>query len=379
MLKIDIYWDLRATIPERHTGVGQHVIEVLNGLRARSDVDVRVLLAKDQVTLWQAQSQAHGWASLQIVVLPLSNKGNRLLYGITSMWSLDRICAGRDLVYAPMELILGLNRIPFVNTIHGIPYFEPSLTLKRYGSARYRWERIKQAWFLRRCRQRCRLSLSVSDYLKDQLVNRFRFDPADLYTVYNGAGEAFFGPPKTGSATPLKQRLRFLSVGGANAFDGGAALVQVARVLQREMPEAELWIAGDRHEQPWVGQLRAMDNVLWHGFLSSEHLAIEMQRASALLYVPAVESFGIIGVEAMALGLPIVARQSTALPEVLADAAVWIDPDNPASVIQGLKAVVEDEALREQLIVKGRARAERYRWSSVVTRVLKGFQQVVGD
>jgi len=128
-----------------------------------------------------------------------------------------------------------------------------------------------------------------------------------------------------------------------------------------------------------VGQLRGMDNVLWHGFLSSEHLAIEMQRASALLYVPAVESFGIIGVEAMALGLPIVARQSTALPEVLAGAAVWIDPDNSASVIQGLKAVVEDEALREQLIVKGRARAERYRWSSVVTRVLKGFQQVVGD
>ena len=81
----------------------------------------------------------------------------------------------------------------------------------------------------------------------------------------------------------------------------------------------------------------------------------------------------------MALGLPIVARQSTALPEVLADAAVWIDPDNPASVIQGLKAVLEDEALREQLIVNGRARAERYRWSSVVTRVLKGFQQVVGD
>jgi glycosyltransferase involved in cell wall biosynthesis len=374
MLKIDIYWDLRYTIPERHTGVGQHVIEVLNGLRARSDCDLRVLLAKDQVVLWEAQYEAHGWASLEVVVLPLSNKGNRFLHGVTSIWSLDSICAGRDLVYSPMELLLGLKRIPFVNTIHGIPYFEKSLPSHMYRAAFCRWERIKQAWFLRRCRQLCSLSLPVSDYLKDQLVDRFQFDPASLHTVYNGAGDCFFEPSRAGRASPFKRRPRFLSVGGANAFDGGAALVRIARLLLREMPEAKILIAGDRHQQPWRRQLGAMNNVVWHGFLSSERMVIEMQRASALLYVPAVESFGIIGVEAMALGLPIVARPSTALPEVLGDAAVWIDPDNPASVIQGLKAVVEDEVLREALIVKGRQRAERYRWSNVGERVITGFQ-----
>jgi glycosyltransferase involved in cell wall biosynthesis len=377
MLKIDIYWDLRSTIPERHTGVGKHVIEVLNGLRARSDCVLRVLLAKDQVVLWAAQSEAHGWAALEVVVLPLTNKGNRFLYGLTSTWSLDRICAGRDLVYSPMEMLLGLKQIPFVNTIHGVPCFEKSLPRHVYQSARFRWERVKQAWFLRRSRQLCRLSLPVSDYLSDQLVDRFQFDPAMLHPVYNGAGDCFFESPPAGRASTAKRRPRFLSVGGANAFDGGAALVRIARVLQREMPEAKLWIAGDCHREPWRRQLRAMDNVVWHGFLSSERMIVEMRRASALLYVPAVESFGIIGVEAMALGLPIVARPSTALPEVLGDAAVWIDPDNPASVVQGLKAVVEDEPRREELIATGRQRAQRYRWSNVVERVIAGFQRAL--
>jgi len=379
MIKIDIYWDLRATIPERHTGVGQHVIEVLNGLFARSDCDLRILLAKDQVELWKAQSKAHGWETLDTVVLPLSNKGNRLLYGLTSIWSLDAICAGRDLVYSPMELVLGLKRIPFVNTIHGIPCFETSLPAEWYHSNRCRWERLKQGWFLRRCQQLCRLSLPVSDYLKEQLQERFKFAPARLHPVYNGAKECFFQQPDGGSAAPFKRRPRFLSVGGANGFDGGEDVVRIARLLEREMPDAKIWIAGDRHKDPWERQLRGMNNVVWHGFLSSERMIDEMRRASALLYVPAVESFGIIGVEAMALGLPILAKPNSGLPEVLGDAALWIDPQDPESVMQAVTSVVADESLREALIAKGRKQAERYRWSHVVERVVESFKSVTSS
>ena len=376
-MKIDIYWDLRATVPERHTGVGQHVIEVLNGLVARSDCDLRILLAKDQVDLWKAQSKVYSWETLDTVVLPLSNKGNRLLYGITSMWSLDSICAGRDLVYSPMEMILGLKHIPFINTIHGIPCFEQSLPARVYRSRVYRWERLKQAWFLRRCQQLCRLSLPVSDYLKDQLQQRFKFVPETLHPVYNGAKECFFQQSPTGSAAPLKRRPRFLTVGGANGFDGGEDLVRIANLLAHEMPDAQVLIAGDRHEEPWHTQLRSMSNVTWLGFLSSTRMIEEMQCASALLYVPAVESFGIIGVEAMALGLPILAKPNSGLPEVLGDAALWLDPQAPESVMQAVTSIVAEESLREELIAKGRRQAERYRWSSVVERVIESFKSII--
>jgi glycosyltransferase involved in cell wall biosynthesis len=379
MPKIDIYWDLRATDPARHTGVGQHVIEVLNGLLARGDCDLRVLLAKDQTELWDVQSKAFGWQALEMVVLPLSNKGNRLLYGLTSAWSLDGICAGRDLVYSPMELILGLKRIPFMNTIHGMPCFEKSLPLGIYNSPRYRWERLKQAWFFRRCRQLCSMSFPVSDYLEQRLVQRFKFDAAKLHPVYNGAADSFFVSLEKEDPTHHEERPRLLSVGGANAFDGGAHLVQVARILEREMPGAKIWIVGDRHEEPWSRQLRSMPNVVWHGFLSSDRMIEAMRRATALLYVPAVESFGIIGVEAMATGLPVLAKQSPPLSEVMGDAACWFSPEDASDVLRCVTEVSSDISYREELIQKGRKRAERYRWSHVVERVVEGFQSVLSD
>jgi glycosyltransferase involved in cell wall biosynthesis len=379
MPKIDIYWDLRATIPERHTGVGQHVIEVLNGLMARGDVDLRVLLAKDQTELWDVQSKAFGWQALEVVVLSLTNKGNRLLYGITSLWSLDRICAGRDLVYSPMEMVLGLKRIPFVNTIHGIPCFEKSLPVSLYNSPRYKWERLKQAWFFRRCRQLCSMSFPVSDYLGNRLVQRFNFDAAKLHPVYNGAADSFFESQEKESATQNQERPRLLSVGGANAFDGGADLVQIARILDQEMPGAKIWVAGDRHEEPWNSQLRSMSNVAWHGFLSSERMIEEMRSATALLYVPAVESFGIIGVEAMAIGLPVLAKKSAALSEVMGDAACWFSPEDASDVLKCVTEVSSNSSFREELIQKGRQQAKRYRWSNVVERVVEGFQSVLSD
>lgn len=379
MTKVDIYWDLRATVPDRHTGVGQHVIEVLNGLVARSDCELRILLAKDQVDLWKAQSKVYSWETLDTVVLSLSNKGNRLLYGITSFWSLDAICEGRDLVYSPMELVLSLKRIPFVNTIHGIPCFEQSLPARVYRSRVYRWERLKQAWFLRRCQQLCRLSLPVSDYLKEQLQQRFKFAPERLHPVYNGAKECFFQQQDGGSAAPFKQRPRFLSVGGANGFDGGEDLVRIALLLEREIPNAKIWIAGDRHEEPWNRQLRSMPNVVWHGFLSSERMVEKMQSATALLYVPAVESFGIIGVEAMAIGLPVLAKKSAALSEVMGDAACWINPEDASDVLRSVTEISSDSTLRRELIQKGRQQAKRYRWSYVVERVVAGFQSVLSN
>lgn len=379
MPKIDIYWDLRATIPERHTGVGQHVIEVINGLRARDDFDLRVLLANDQIQLWTAQAEAFGWQTLEVVVLPLTNKGNRLLYGVTSIWSLDRICEGRDMVYSPMEMILGLKRIPFLNTIHGIPCFENSLPVSLYNSPLYRWERLKQAWFFRRCRQMCSVSFLVSDYLENRLVQRFGFDPAKLHSVYNGAADSFFEFQDKESSTHNKKNPRLLSVGGANAFDGGADLVRVARILEQEMPTAKILIAGDRHEEPWDHQLRSMPNVAWHGFLSSDRMVEEMRRSTALLYVPSVESFGIIGVEAMAIGLPVLAKKSAALSEVMGDAACWINPEDASDVLRSVTEISSDSTLRKELIQKGRQQAKRYRWSHVVERVVVGFQSVLSN
>ena len=375
MLKIDIYWDLRATNPIRYTGVGKHVIEVVSYLATQVEFDVRILLAKDQRGLWEEQSRAYKWQGLRIQVLPFSNKFGRVISGLTSFWSLDAICSGRDVVYSPMEMLLVLKKIPFINTVHGIPCFEKALPKATYSSYLYRLERFKQRWFFRRCIQRCALSISVSNYLKLQLVNRFHFNPKKVKIVYNGADESFFAPEDCHDVGN-NSSLRLLTVGGANAFDGGERLVELARFLAKEMPEVQIRIAGDRHEEPWLSQLRSLPNIVFLGFLQPDDLITEMACSSALLYLPTVESFGIIGVEAMAVGLPIFAQKSPPLMEVLDDAPCWIDVKDPEHFLQNFQKLLADDVLRTEYASKGRLIAERFRWRNVVQLVAESLNTV---
>lgn len=374
MLKVDLYWDLRSSLPERHTGVGKHVINVISGLLAQADIDLRVLLAKDQKAMWSLQEEAYGWGSLTNQALPFSNKMGRLRFAASALPSIEQLCRSRDVIYSPMELLLSTGKVPYVNTIHGIPSFEDSIGKAIYASRALKIERAKQAWFFRRSRSLCRKSFVVSDYLKQHLVSRLQFAPDFLEVVYNGADEIFFDTEVL-QATECSDAT-LLVVGGINALDGAANLLTVARLLKKERPSVKIRIVGDRHESPWYEKMAQMHNVVFCGFLDSADLLLEMKRSAALLYLPAVESFGIIGVEAMACGLPIIACRSTSLPEVLGDAPFWVDIDQPKIVLEAVDTILGSPVARNRYVEAGYEQAAKFHWVNVASNVVSGLQRI---
>ena len=374
MLKVDLYWDLRSSLPERHTGVGKHVINVISGLLAQADIDLRVLLAKDQKAMWSLQKEAYGWGSLTNQALPFSNKMGRLRFTASALPSIEQLCRSRDVIYSPMELLLSTGKVPYVNTIHGIPSFEDSIGKAIYASRALKIERAKQAWFFRRSRSLCRKSFVVSDYLKQHLVSRLQFAPDFLEVVYNGADEIFFDTEVL-QATECSDAT-LLVVGGINALDGAANLLTVARLLKKERPSVKIRIVGDRHESPWYEKMAQMHNVVFCGFLDSADLLLEMKRSAALLYLPAVESFGIIGVEAMACGLPIIACRSTSLPEVLGDAPFWVDIDQSNIVLEAVDTILGSPVARNRYVEAGYEQAAKFHWVNVASNVVSGLQRI---
>jgi len=374
MLKVDLYWDLRSSLPERHTGVGKHVINVISGLLAQADIDLRVLLAKDQKAMWSLQKEAYGWGSLTNQALPFSNKMGRLRFAASALPSIEQLCRSRDVIYSPMELLLSTGKVPYVNTIHGIPSFEDSIGKAIYASRALKIERAKQAWFFRRSRSLCRKSFVVSDYLKQHLVSRLQFAPDFLEVVYNGADEIFFDTEVL-QATECSDAT-LLVVGGINALDGAANLLTVARLLKKERPSVKIRIVGDRHESPWYEKMAQMHNVVFCGFLDSADLLLEMKRSAALLYLPAVESFGIIGVEAMACGLPIIACRSTSLPEVLGDAPFWVDIDQSNIVLEAVDTILGSPVARNRYVEAGYEQAAKFHWVNVASNVVSGLQRI---
>jgi glycosyltransferase involved in cell wall biosynthesis len=98
------------------------------------------------------------------------------------------------------------------------------------------------------------------------------------------------------------------------------------------------------------------------GYVSNQRRA-ELYAGASLLVLPSLdEGFGLPALEAMALGVPVVASSRGALPEVLGDCGILIDPANVRDLADALEAVTTDPDLAARLRDAGIARAGRFNW-----------------
>lgn len=97
-----------------------------------------------------------------------------------------------------------------------------------------------------------------------------------------------------------------------------------------------------------------------------------------LLVLPSFEEgFGIPALEAMTVGVPVVAARRGALPEVLGDAGILVDPLDSADIAAGLRRLFTDDALAADCTARGLSRAGRYRWSDTASRVLEAYDRAI--
>lgn len=96
------------------------------------------------------------------------------------------------------------------------------------------------------------------------------------------------------------------------------------------------------------------------GHVDESRLPVLYSGAAVFAFPSLVEGFGIPALEAMACGVPVVASTAGALPEVLGDAAILVDPRDPGALREALAGVLTDGALRERLVRRGLARAAQF-------------------
>src|SRR5206468_5428384 len=91
--------------------------------------------------------------------------------------------------------------------------------------------------------------------------------------------------------------------------------------------------------------LRGAGKVLLTGGLSDPELDVLYRQASAFVYPALYEGFGLPVLEAMTRGVPVIASNSSSLPEVAGDAALEVDPESVREIAAGIESLVTDPAL----------------------------------
>jgi glycosyltransferase involved in cell wall biosynthesis len=114
--------------------------------------------------------------------------------------------------------------------------------------------------------------------------------------------------------------------------------------------------------------------IIMTGAMTQNELLMTYSMARIFCFPSFAEGFGLPPLEAMASGVPVIVSESTALPEVCGDAAVYIDPYKPESIARAINALLEDAGLYEMQKKRGLQKAKQYTWNSSAIAFMKSIQ-----
>lgn len=119
-------------------------------------------------------------------------------------------------------------------------------------------------------------------------------------------------------------------------------------------------------------------NEIYHlDYLSDESVALFYSKADAFVYPSYYEGFGLPVLEAMTLGAPVVTSNTSSLPEVAGDAALFIDPNDPEEIAEAIFKLISNSQLRSELIDKGKERAKLFSWQKTARETLKAYKSII--
>ena len=115
------------------------------------------------------------------------------------------------------------------------------------------------------------------------------------------------------------------------------------------------------------------------GRLERQALLQEYARAQFLVLPSLFEPFGIVLLEAMAAGLPVIASRVGGIPEVVREGVtgMLVEPGNPGTLAEGLLRLGNDEGLRALMARRARERVAAYDWALIVPRILSVYTEAL--
>jgi glycosyltransferase involved in cell wall biosynthesis len=211
-----------------------------------------------------------------------------------------------------------------------------------------------------------------SEYTKSQVVERFHVD-AERVTVCRPASPAW----RRRDEPPVRGPILFLGTLEPRKNVPGL-LRAYAELAARRPGVPELVLAG-RMPAHGVGDVLPREpslagRVRTTGYVSDAERQ-RLYREAAMLVVPSFEEgFGITALEAMTMGVPVVAARRGALPEVLGDAGVLVDIEEPGPLAAAMEHVLTDADARRRMADAGVRRAAQFTWEASAARLYEAYR-----
>ncbi len=233
--------------------------------------------------------------------------------------------------------------------------------------------------------------VTVSESTKNDLCERRPIDPQRVFVVPNAASDDLFYPVTDDNrirtvlqkyAVPEGRYL--LSLHSMAPHKNIPRLIEAFRqfVRQEKLSDTYLVLAGGlgRPRKEIFEELSLetadLDRVHFTGFVEDDDLAALYSGAEAFVFPSLYEGFGLPVLEAMQCGCPVVASNTSSLPEIVEDAGILMDPTDTEELAHALSRAIGSPSTISEFSKKGRERAKGYSWENSVSRMLNIYRQI---
>lgn len=226
--------------------------------------------------------------------------------------------------------------------------------------------------------------VAVSEAARDFTGKYFK---GNFTIIPNGIDLNLFNPRVEPMSELLDEHLNILFVGRLDKRKGFRYLLEAFPYVKQQIPQARLVVAGafthgQRQRYEAVAQSLGISDIVFTGFVPSHELA-RLYRTADVFCAPSTggESFGIILLEAMAMGKPIVASDIPGYRGLIrhGEEGLLVQPKKPQSVTDALIHLLRDANLRQQMGEKGRLKSIDYSWEKIASRLIAYYREVGGE
>jgi alpha-1,3-rhamnosyl/mannosyltransferase len=289
-----------------------------------------------------------------------------------------------DILHATDHQIPNIKGVPVVATVmDAIPLIHPEWIRQNLKSLK--------SWLFARSVQKADHVITISEHSKQDLVTHLGIAPEKISVTPLGVDPVYFEriPLEIRDTVLKKYNLNpgfFLFVGTLQPRKNLPTVLKAFNALPDAVRKAHPLIIVGRDgwaNEDLLPELRKLEDRgegRWLSYLPQSEVFALLQSAGALVFASLYEGFGLPVIEAFAAQCPVIASNTTSLPEVTGDAAWAVDPQDAESISEAMLDVLANDALRAERIELGLARARQYSWDECARQTLDVYRKVLaGD